>query len=77
MLNIVNNRYNKLVAVKFIETVKKHSYWLFKCDCGKEKVLRVDSVLSGKTKSCGCIMKETISIEEMNELCKDTCFSKV
>lgn len=25
----------------------------------------------------GWIMKETISIEEMNELCKDTCFSKV
>lgn len=29
-----------------------------KCDCGTEKELYLSNVLSGKTKSCGCLQKE-------------------
>lgn len=30
---------------------------LWSCDCGNEKVLRLDDVIYGKTKSCGCAVK--------------------
>lgn len=35
------------------------SRWVCKCLCGKNKVVSADSLLSGKTKSCGCYRKET------------------
>lgn len=29
------------------------------CDCGKEKVIRLNDIRSGKTKSCGCLLKRS------------------
>ncbi len=52
-----------LTAVRFIEKRKDSYYWLFKCDCGGEKILNRSRVLGTKnlTKSCGCIGKEKIN----------------
>jgi len=33
-------------------------YWLCKCDCGNEKQVISNSLVKGKTKSCGCLRKE-------------------
>ena len=33
---------------------------LFKCDCGNQKVISIRNVISGKTKSCGCINKAAV-----------------
>ncbi len=35
------------------------SLWLCKCDCGNEKVILRNSLVSGNTKSCGCLERET------------------
>lgn len=32
--------------------------WLCKCDCGRESVVLRNSLVSGKTKSCGCLRLE-------------------
>lgn len=32
--------------------------WLFLCDCGTEKEIRRDSVFSGNTTSCGCLLRQ-------------------
>ena len=37
-------------------------YWKCKCKCGKEKIIRDDSLKNGSTKSCGCY-KNQIFIE--------------
>ena len=37
---------------------KKHKKVLCKCICGVEKLIRVDHVKSGRTKSCGCVGKQ-------------------
>lgn len=41
-------------------------YWLFRCVCGKEKVVQVSGVLAGNSKSCGCHRYEgrKYSVEE-------------
>lgn len=31
-------------------------YWLAQCDCGTQKVVRGASLLSGNTRSCGCLI---------------------
>lgn len=49
------DKFNHLTAIN-LDHVGKHyrSYFLFKCDCGKEKVILGSLVTSGNTKSCGC-----------------------
>lgn len=44
----------------------RHSRWLCKCSCGEVIVTTSDNLLSGGTKSCGCIKKET-SIKNIME----------
>lgn len=57
--NRLNNRYNRLIVIKFIATDwNGHALWLCKCDCGKEKIISGDSLQSGNTKSCGCLEQE-------------------
>ena len=54
------DEFNRLTAIKFNHRNKRsNQYWLFKCCCGKEKVICVDAVKRGITKSCGCLKKET------------------
>lgn len=54
--DITAKRFGSLVAVRFDHKVGKRSYWLFKCDCGKEKVILKSNVIYGKQKACGCQM---------------------
>jgi len=36
--------------------------WLCRCDCGNLKEVRSDQLISGITKSCGCLQKEMAAI---------------
>ncbi len=54
----IGQKFNKLTAIKFDHMNNWGSqYWLFKCDCGKEKVIMLSSVKRGDIKSCGCARK--------------------
>jgi len=69
------DKFNKLTAIKyeFTKTYGKcnyHYHWLFKCDCGKEKIIASNSVLKGLTTSCGCVHSE-ISSNVYKEINKD------
>jgi len=53
------DKYNRLVAIKFDHKNNDgKQFWLFKCDCGNEKIIETNKVKSGHTKSCGCLRKE-------------------
>jgi len=53
------DKFNRLTAIK-LDHIGKHyrSYFLFKCDCGNEKVILGAGVVGGNTKSCGCLAQE-------------------
>jgi len=51
-------KFERLTSIRFVKDVKSKEYWLFKCDCGKEKVIYIYSVIKGNSKSCGCLQKE-------------------
>lgn len=58
MLIKKGQKFNKLTAIKFSHRNKYHqSFWFFKCDCGIERAINVQSVKYGDTKSCGCLKK--------------------
>ncbi len=58
--DITGQRFNKLVAIKFIEKRNDIYFWLFRCNCGKEKIIRKSEVINGYVKSCGCLKKESM-----------------
>ena len=37
-------------------------YYKFKCSCGNEKILALGNVVAGRTRSCGCLLKEQARI---------------
>lgn len=55
-------RYGRLTVRKRIpkEKYDKNVYWVCKCDCGNIIQVTSRSLLSGNTKSCGCIQKEQL-----------------
>ena len=59
--DLVGQRFGRLVALK--RTTKTRNgvncaAWLMRCDCGVEKVVFEFRLLSGKTSSCGCYIRE-------------------
>lgn len=62
-VNIADQKFSRLHAIK-LHSRDKHNRerWLFKCDCGQEKIIDKSSVKTGKTKSCGCLQLENNKI---------------
>ena len=57
--DITGYRFGRLIAIKF-SYQDRNPHWLFKCDCGKEKIIDINSVIYSycTTKSCGCLFRE-------------------
>jgi hypothetical protein len=58
--NIIGMKFNRLTAIERVYDKSGYIKYLFKCDCGKEKIIKKYSVLNGSTKSCGCLSDETV-----------------
>lgn len=54
-------RYGRLISIRQLQkrsSADRRPWWLFKCDCGKSKNIRSNSVVRGLTTSCGCVHRE-------------------
>ena len=62
MKNIIGKRFGRLVVKSSSDLRHKRDpyapYILCECDCGTKTVKRLYDVVSGRTKSCGCLRKE-------------------
>lgn len=58
--DIIGKKYNRLTAIKRVHDQRNGVRYLFKCDCGKEKVILKHAVVNGITKSCGCLSNEKV-----------------
>ena len=81
----VGDRFGKLVVIKLdhykpyntktkvksktYNVINYQQYYLCKCDCGNECIVRKDSLLNKNTQSCSCMQKEAI-----REINKKYCF---
>lgn len=54
-------RFGRLLLVAFAERRKGQPYVVCKCDCGGVVTVALSSVRTGRTKSCGCLQRETKS----------------
>jgi hypothetical protein len=57
--DITGRKFGRLTAIKLGKRSESgQNIWVFRCDCGVEKEFQRGNVLSGVTKSCGCLKKE-------------------
>lgn len=60
-IDLTNRRFGRLIAIS-IDGTNKHGYnlWKCECDCGNITFLPAGSLVSGGTKSCGCLHREKV-----------------
>lgn len=52
-------RFGRLIILEFHHQDKRwRRFYLCKCDCGNMKIIQGSLMISGNTKSCGCLSKE-------------------
>ncbi len=54
-------KFNRWTAIVLVRK-KSKIFWKCKCDCGVTKIVRLDGLKSGQSKSCGCWNNEMRSI---------------
>ncbi|MDO5555136.1 MAG: AP2 domain-containing protein [Clostridia bacterium] len=60
---LIGKRFGRLVVVERERTDKRHPHLICNCDCGKQVSANVEQLLSGRTKSCGCLRIERTFVE--------------
>lgn len=58
-IDITGKRFGRLTAICCAGHQNERVIWKFRCDCGTECVALKGNVMSGNTRSCGCLYKET------------------
>ena len=67
-LNLIGQRFGRLLVIAPAENIKNRTYWLCQCDCGNQKICCTDSLRSGRLQSCGCLRTETAHKNGMSQL---------
>lgn len=77
-IDITNQKFGKLTAIKKVESRGGKTYWLCRCECGNEKEIQTTHLTSGATQSCGCSNKlNKANIEKKCILCGENFISNV
>lgn len=58
IVDLTGMRFGRLVALEYIGRENGKTLWKCKCDCGKETITGYSNLLSGNTRSCGCMEYE-------------------
>ena len=59
--DLTGHRFGRLIVLKYIHSRKKQAVWLCKCDCENVVEARRKTLVTGKTRSCGCLRNELSS----------------
>lgn len=63
--DLTGKRFGNLTVIEQIESKKHQRRWLCLCDCGAFTSLTSHCLLSGHTKSCGCLRSTSVSQGEL------------
>ena len=58
--DLTGRRFGMLVAVEYVGRKNGRTLWRCICDCGKESVTGYSNLMTGNTKSCGCMEKANL-----------------
>ena len=69
--DLTGQKYGRLTVLERAEKTKGGKIcWLCRCDCGNERIIESGNLVSGASKSCGCLNKErTIEVSTTHGMC--------
>ena len=76
-MDIVGKKFNKWTVLE--KSTKNKRYYLCQCECGTTKEVRIDKLIRGESKSCGCIRnhkKTNTRIYHIWENMKSRCYNQ-
>lgn len=56
--DLTGKTFSRLFVIGVAETNTRRTYYYCKCECGKLKTVRSDSLIDGTVRSCGCMKRE-------------------
>lgn len=59
--DLSGQRFERLTAIAATHHNGHSGYWICRCNCGNETIVRGDHLRSGRTRSCGCLHSEAAS----------------
>ena len=68
--DLTGQRFGRLVVVRVLEnppTSSKSKQWICRCDCGNEMIASSPNLVSGGTRSCGCLASEAFRAKRIDE----------
>lgn len=66
--NLIGRRFTCLSVIADVSKKRELTQWLCRCDCGQETVVASHRLLSGNTRSCGCLKKRRTREANTNDL---------
>lgn len=61
-MNLIGQTFGRLTVIDNApSSPNRHKQVLCKCECSNQKVVRVEALLNGRTKNCGCLTKTAIN----------------
>lgn len=62
--DLTNQRFDRLVVLKYVGTKNGRKVWLCKCDCGGTVEANSSSLIGKQTRSCGCLHRDLLRKQE-------------
>ena len=60
--DLISSKFGRLTVIKQVESRNNRTQWLCKCECGNELVVNRLNLISGNTKSCGCLRSDKAKV---------------
>lgn len=57
--DLTGRKFGRLTVISFSHSKSGVAFWDVQCDCGAQRRIRGMSMVKGRTRSCGCLKKET------------------
>lgn len=75
--NLKGKTFGRLLVLRKSEKIdsRRRIFWICKCECGEETEVPTNSLIKGKSKSCGCLQKDIASKKYIN--IKNKTFGKL
>ena len=59
-VNLAGRRFGRWTVIELAETVNRTRRWSCRCDCGSVRIVHGQSLVSGRSQSCGCLHRELL-----------------
>ena len=69
---LAGRRFGRWVVRRRAPHIRGHPGWLCACDCGTLRAVRTDSLLDGKSQSCGCAHPRYRNVPRPSEVSPST-----